>query len=113
MFLFPNNTVKVMTRSYFTVMMMFSDLGGIIEFLSVATFLLYSFYNSYKVNKHVILKVLLAKTNLLPEKYNIKNDFNSITRSKVCSCFCKNDKRLTDKVQIYEDCYKVVSEKME
>lgn len=39
MYFVPTNTVKVMQRTYFGIMDMFSDMGGVFEFMSLAIFL--------------------------------------------------------------------------
>ena len=116
MVLVPKKKVKVVKRSYFHLMDMLSDVGGIFEFMSITTFLQYSFYNAYMINKHIIQRVILGKTNMFPEKYNIKKEFNYIACSKVCFCCFKKrlrDKVFKNKVKIYEQCYQAANQKMD
>ena len=116
MYFVPTNTVKVMQRTYFGIMDMFSDMGGVFEFMSLAIFLQYSFYNIYEVNRHIIQKVLLNNANILPGEYNIKKEFNHITRGKVCSCCFKkqlSDSLFVNKIKVYDDCYQSFNEKMD
>ena len=114
--LYPDKNVKVMTRSYFTLMQLASDIGGIFEFLYIITFLMYGFYNSYKVTKHIIVNTILGKTIVLPDKYNIKKDYNNITCRKRCKCCFRklpNDHILSDKTEVYKNCLQTLDEKMD
>ena len=116
MTIIPSKTNKVMTRSYFTLMEMFSDIGGIFECLSVATFFQYSFYNIYRINRYIIQKVILGKPNTVPDKYNIKKEFTQLTCRKHCSCcFKKSTKNpiLNDKLKVFDSCQQTIAEKMD
>ena len=109
-------TIKVMTRSYFTAMEMFSDMGGIFECLTVLTFLFYSFYNTYRVKRYIIQKNILGKSNVLPEKYDIKNDFADLAYRKKCPCCFKrsaNKDLLDKKREVYDNCNQIISEKLD
>ena len=112
----PTKTIKVINRSYFTIMDFFAGVGGVFEFMSALIFCQYSFYNIYRVYKHIIQKVILGKVNMLPERYNIKKEFNHITRGKTCSCFFKkqlSDNKFINKMKVYDNCYQAVNEKMD
>ena len=53
---------------------------------------------------------------MLPERYNIKKEFNHITRGKTCSCFFKkqlSDNKFINKMKVYDNCYQAVNEKMD
>ena len=111
----PGRTVTEITRSYITLIQVVSDIGGIFEFLSVFFFFLYSFYNAYRLNKYIIQKVILGKTNFLPEKYNLNKDFTYLSIRKKCFCCFKKttDQNLTQKIELFKNCKQTVEEKMD
>ena len=57
-------------RSYFTLIDVFSSVGGLLNWITIFMVLLYNSYNQYRLMRHVILRAVIGKEGLYPEEYH-------------------------------------------
>ena len=73
-----SNTAQEISRAYFTLLDVFSNVGGLFQFLTVAFYLIYFIYNHYRLYKHTILKVIIGRSTIQPKDYHQNKNFCSL-----------------------------------
>lgn len=107
------------TRTYFSLLDVFSSFGGQMILLKSLFYLLYGYYNYYKMNKHIATKVVIGNQAVYPREYHLEDKFCKIRyhRSIFRCCLSKvtneNEKKLLESKYInMKACDLLISEKM-
>jgi hypothetical protein len=121
-----SNKKKEVRRSYFNMMEVFSAVGGLLQFITMAISTSYYFYNYYKLKRHAVLYSIIGKQGLFPKEYQIKDSyarlyfcgfiFNSFLCCLPKSCMCcdtKGDQLFEDRKLVLSDCFTCIDEKMD
>lgn len=85
-------------RSYWNMIMVTSLAGGLLMFTHFFIFMLYYFFNYYKLLKHMVLNVIIGKSSVFPERYELRDDYPYLFFTKCTKC-CKKKFRNSPEYQ--------------
>lgn len=86
---FTTKSKIIIERRYFTLVDVFSSVGGLLGFLSMSIAFMYRYYNNFKMLQYVILNVIIGRESLYSEKYNLTKDYlriSCLNRKKKSYC---------------------------
>ena len=84
----PTNKIEEVKREYFTILDVFSSVGGLIQFFSIVIYFLYNAYNGYDFVKNLIQKAIVGKESLYSNQYRFKQGFcRTYFRHTPCCCY--------------------------